>query len=111
VNKDKNNQAPVAATGHANFIGMLSWRIFGPFLFIGALFFVAQGESWFHVWDIAFIAAVLFMILGRYVEQSSGMGRTFYDEPSTWGHFFVYTRNLVILGAVLWIAIKVFTLR
>jgi hypothetical protein len=98
-----------AVSSHGSLIGMLSWRVFGPFLLIGTLILIAQNESWFHVWDVAFLGTLALMIGGRYIEQRSGSGRTIYDEPSTWRHFAVYARNLVIVGLVLWIAVKALT--
>ena len=87
---------PIVAT-----LGRLTWMLFGPFLLLLTTIGIFRSKALFNFLDVAFVAIVVGMILGRWVEFKSGIALTAQGTPMTAGHLRNYMFVTGALGATL----------
>ena len=89
---------PVVAT-----LGRLTWMLFGPFLLLLTTVGIFRSKVLFNSLDIAFVAILVGMILGRWVEFKSGIALTAQGTPMTAGHLRNYMLVTGAVGGTLWL--------
>lgn len=104
--EDGSSSPPEEVTPGSAMVGRLIWAMAGPTFFLSLLIPMSKDPRWVGKWEAAYVANLLLMIWGRYLEQKSGHGSTLYDEPSTWSHFRKYTMKLLVLGIASWVCVK-----
>ncbi len=82
----------------------LTWVALGPLAFAAlAAGIVYRGQGWFTGLDALFGVVVGLMILGRWVEQRSGVATTVTGEPATVAQCKRYVALLLLVAAATWI--------
>jgi len=86
----------------------LTWVMLGPAaLLLITWGIVSRGSGWLTVLDAAFGVVVGLMVLGRWVEQRSGVATTVTGEPATPEHLKRYMTILIPATAAAWIIANV----
>jgi hypothetical protein len=77
--------------------------LFGPFfLLLSLLALLNTSKSFFSVADVAFLASLGAMLLGRWAEIRSGHGRTATGELATAAHLRRYVLGAILIGLSVW---------
>lgn len=80
------------------------WIMLGPgILFLLGLSIARGGGGWFTLKDIAFVAVLAGLVLGRFVEFRGGDPRTATGEPATREHLRRYIVLILTIGLGVWI--------
>jgi hypothetical protein len=85
-------------------LGRSFWIMFGPMLLTaaGLMILFNPGTGWQTGADITFLATLVAMILGRWLEYAGGEPVTGTGEPSTPAHFRRYVVATFIGGVLTW---------
>lgn len=90
-------------------LGRLSWMLFGPmFLLFATIAVVRAGPGWLTSADIFFLAVLGGMLLGRWLEFSSGAALTATGEPATRRDLHRYLVFAGLAGIALWVVANLF---
>lgn len=94
------------SSGYAT-LGRLFWMMIGPaILFLLALTIARDGGGWFTPKDIAFLAVLGGLILGRFVEFRGGGSLTAMGEPATREHLRRYVVLILAIGFAVWTVVN-----
>lgn len=85
-------------------LGRVFWMILGPCLLILVwLGGISRGGGWLTVADIAFLAIVGGLVLGRWLEFRGGTPQTSTGQPATWDQFKRYALFAILIGFSCWV--------
>lgn len=86
----------------------LTWIFAGPVALLFAAYgIVVAGSGWLTLLDAAFLAIVLFMLLGRWTEQRSGCAMTVYGDRPQPQQYRRYMTTLPVVAIAIWISANV----
>jgi hypothetical protein len=84
--------------------GRLMWMMIGPLaLVLVAYSIVTTGSGWLTGMDLAFLAILGLMLLGRWLEFQAGAPQTADGEPATPGHLQRYLVLATGTGLGVWV--------
>lgn len=84
-------------------LGRMIWMMIGPAtLFLLGLNIVLNGGGWLSKKNIAFLAVLGVMIIGRFLEFRGGDPRTASGEPATRDHLRRYIMLVLVTGLGVW---------
>jgi hypothetical protein len=90
--------APQTQTSFLAFLGRLMWVMVGPLvLAIATLLIATRGGGWLTGLDVAYLAVLAGMFLGRWLEFQGGSPQTAEGQPATAADL----RNYVVFGVVI----------
>jgi hypothetical protein len=95
-------------TSPSALLGRLAWLLIGPMLLLAVAAQIAsRGGGWLTPLDLAFVAILAAMLLGRWAEHRSGQGTTLAGDPATPADLRRYLATAALAGLGLWALVNV----
>ncbi|HXG10472.1 MAG TPA: hypothetical protein VNK04_11985 [Gemmataceae bacterium] len=85
-------------------LGRLTWMMFGPLaLLLAAWGVVSKGGGWLTTADLAYLAVLAAMLLGRWLEFRGGSPQKATGEPATPADLRRYVIFTLVIGLGVWV--------
>lgn len=92
------------ATSPVAMLGRITWMMIGPMaLAVAAFLVVSKGGGWLTSADLSYLAVLVVMLFGRWLEFQGANPQKATGEPATANDLRNYVLGATIVGLVVWV--------